>query len=144
MAQAAAVDAWESLFRAQVSVARHLSDTFPREVSFNEYDVLFNLSRQPERACRMRELTDRVLLTQPSISRLVDRLVARGWLVKHPDTADGRGTIVQMTDSGLAIYRNIARLHARAIEARFGSALDAEELHQLRRLCDRVRLAASS
>ncbi|THG31074.1 MarR family winged helix-turn-helix transcriptional regulator [Naasia lichenicola] len=144
MAQSPAVDAWESLFRAQVSMARYLNGTFPKEVSFNEYDVLFNLSRQPDRACRLRELTDRVLLTQPSISRLVDRLVGRGWLAKHPDELDGRGTIVQMTDAGLAVYRDIARVHARAIESRIGGALDTDELDELRALCERVRLSADT
>jgi len=144
MAQSPAVDAWESLFRAQVSMARYLAGTFTHELSFNEYDVLFNLSRQPERACRLRELTDQVLLTQPSISRLVDRLVARGLLTKTPDERDGRGTIVQMTEAGVAVYRDIARVHARAIESRIGGALDAKQLVELKALCDRVRQTAQS
>ena len=144
MAQSPAVDAWESLFRAQVSMARYLAGTFTHELSFNEYDVLFNLSRQPERACRLRELTDQVLLTQPSISRLVDRLVARGLLTKTPDERDGRGTIVQMTDAGVAVYRDIARVHAKAIESRIGGALDSTELDELKALCDRVRQTAQS
>jgi DNA-binding MarR family transcriptional regulator len=142
MAQSPAVDAWESLFRAQVSMARYLAGTFTHELSFNEYDVLFNLSRLPDRACRLRELTDRVLLTQPSISRLVDRLVARGLLAKMPDAHDGRGTIVQMTDSGVTVYREIARVHAKAIESRIGGSLEPVELAELKKLCDRVRQTA--
>lgn len=44
----AAVNAWESLFRAQVTVMRSLAGSFPsHEISLNEYDVLFNLSREP-------------------------------------------------------------------------------------------------
>ena len=87
----AAVDAWESLFRAQVSVMRQLHAEFPTaEISLNEYDVMFNLSRQPDRRIRLRELNRHVLLTQPSVSRLVDRLVSRGYLHKHTDPADGR------------------------------------------------------
>ncbi len=74
-----AVRAWESLFRAQVSVMRRLPAEFPsRELSFNEYDVLFNITRQPEGRLRLRDLNHHVLLTQPSVSRLIDRLVVRG------------------------------------------------------------------
>ena len=88
-----AVTAWESLFRAQVAVMRTLAAEFPtRDISFNEYDVLFNLSRQPNRALRLRDLNTHVLLTQPSVSRLVDRLVARGLVAKCPEPSDARGT----------------------------------------------------
>ena len=39
--RAAAVAAWEALFRAQVSVMRSLAASFPTdEISLNEYDVL--------------------------------------------------------------------------------------------------------
>ena len=73
--KATAVAAWEALFRAQVQVMRNLNAEFPGgEISFNEYDVCFNLSTQPGRRSRMRDLTGHLLLTQPSVSRLVDRL----------------------------------------------------------------------
>ena len=50
-----AVSAWESLFRAQVTVMRQLNSEFPTpEISLVEYDVLFNLSRQSGHALRIR------------------------------------------------------------------------------------------
>ena len=92
--KSASVAAWEALFRAQVSVLRQLNAEFPTsELSFTEYDVLFNLSRQEERQLRIRDLNRHLLLTQPSVSRLVDRLVARGLVRKEPDPGDGRGTV---------------------------------------------------
>ncbi len=46
------VAAWESLFRAQVTVMRALQRDFPSSIiSMNEYDVLFNISRAPGRRC---------------------------------------------------------------------------------------------
>ena len=42
--RALAVATWESLFRAQVAVMRTLDRDFPtQEISFNEYDVMFNV-----------------------------------------------------------------------------------------------------
>jgi DNA-binding MarR family transcriptional regulator len=136
-----AVDAWESLFRAQVSVLRQLNAEFPSgELSFNEYDVLFNLARQSERALRIRDLNRHLLLTQPSVSRLVDRLAQRGLVTKESDPGDGRGTIVRMTDAGYALFRRVAVIHAESIRTRVGGVLDAEELRQLTTLTEKLRL----
>jgi DNA-binding MarR family transcriptional regulator len=135
-----AVDAWESLFRAQVTVLRKLHDEFPtQELSLNEYDVLFNLSRQPERQLRIRDLNRHLLLTQPSVSRLVDRLAAKGLVRKARDPGDGRGTLVCLTDEGYELFRSVAVIHSESIRARVGGVLDAEELRALTVLTEKLR-----
>ena len=136
-----AVDAWEALFRAQVSVLRQLNSEFPSDqLSFNEYDVLFNLSRQPGRKLRLRDLNRHLLLTQPSVSRLVDRLVERAFVTKESDPADKRGTVVCLTERGHEVFRRVAVIHAESIRRRVGGALDAEELALLTALTDKLRL----
>ena len=140
MSGRSAVDAWEALFRAQVAVLRDLSREFPHgDISFNEYDVLFNLSRQPDRRSRIRDLNKQLLLTQPSVSRLVDRLVGRGLVEKSTDPADARGTIVALTAEGLALFRSVAVQHAESIRRRVGGTLDADELEALATLTDKLR-----
>ncbi|HEY2644359.1 MAG TPA: MarR family transcriptional regulator [Galbitalea sp.] len=137
---AAAVSAWESLFRAQVGVVRELTREFPNEeISFNEYDVLFNLSRQPGRRLRIRDLSKHLLLTQPSVSRMVDRLVSRGLVSKERDPGDGRGTFVSLTDAGFALFRRVAVVHAESITRHMGAALSVEELRELTQLTERIR-----
>jgi DNA-binding MarR family transcriptional regulator len=138
-----AVDAWEALFRAQVSVLRALGAEFPTdELSLNEYDVLFNLSKQPGRQTRMRDLNRHLLITQPSVSRLVDRLVGRGFVRKEHDPGDGRGTLVCLTDAGYALFRQVAVVHAETIHRRVGGALSQDELETLTRLSDKLRRGA--
>ena len=139
-----AIDAWEALFRAEVSVLRFLNSEFPTgDISFNEYDVLFNLSRQPGRRLRIRDLNRHLLLTQPSVSRLVDRLTLRGLVFKESDAEDGRGTVVCLTDAGYESFRRVAVLHAESISKSVGSALDTDELLQLTELCNKLRLSAA-
>lgn len=139
-----AVDAWEALFRAQVSVLRQLSTEFPTtEISFTEYDVLFNLSRAPERSLRIRDLIPHLLLSQPSVSRLLERLATRGLVTKQTDPTDARGTIVTLTDEGYTLFRRVAVAHADSISRRVGGALDADELAQLTALCRKLRDGAS-
>lgn len=139
--KAASVTAWEALFRAQVSVLRQLHAEFPTgELSLNEYDVLFNLSRQADRRTRIRDLNRQLLLTQPSVSRLVDRLVSRGLVRKESDPGDGRGTIVCLTDTGYDLYRKVGAVHAQAIHQHM-SALSPAELRTLTTLTDKLRQA---
>lgn len=133
------VTAWESLFRAQVAVMRTLAAEFPtRDISFNEYDVMFNLTRQPNRELRLRDLNKHVLLTQPSVSRLIDRLVARGLVAKCPEPNDGRGTLIRLTDKGFEMFRQVAVEHMKTINQRVGGRLDQAELERLTELCNKL------
>lgn len=135
-----AIDAWEALFRAQVSVLRQLNAEFPSsEISFTEYDVLLNLSRAPERRMRIRDLIPHLLLSQPSVSRLIDRLAARGLVDKLPDENDARGTIVALTSDGWELFKRVAVVHADSIARRVGGTLTPDELEQLAALCRRLR-----
>ncbi len=137
---ATAVSAWESLFRAQVSVMRTLAAEFPsKDLSFNEYDVLFNLSRERDRELRLRDLNRNVLLTQPSVSRLIDRLASRGLVSKCPEPTDGRGAVIRMTDEALALFRSVAVEYRASITDCVGSKLDNDELARLIELCDKLR-----
>lgn len=54
-----------------------------------EYDVLY--TGQVLGPVRARELTKHVLLSQPALSRPVDRLADRGLVAREPDPADRRG-----------------------------------------------------
>jgi len=140
----AAINAWESLFRAQVTVIRELNREFPSdELSFNEYDVLFNLSKQEGRRLRIRDLNKHLLLTQPSVSRMVDRLVARGLVSKESDPVDGRGTFVCLTDKGYSLFRKVAVAHAESITRHVGGALTNDQLHTLTRLTDALRASVN-
>ncbi|MEQ1736820.1 MAG: MarR family transcriptional regulator [Rhodoglobus sp.] len=137
-----AVNAWEALFRAQVTVLRALHAEFPNgELSLNEYDVLFNLSRQPDHQLRIRDINKHLLLTQPSVSRLVDRLAARDLLRKASDPGDGRGTIVSLTEAGYALFRKVALTHSASIVRQMEN-LSPKELATLTTLTDKLRRSA--
>ena len=133
-----AIDAWESLFRAQHEVFEELSGDFDDGLSQAEYDVLLTVTRGPDMTARLRDVTSNMLISQPSVSRLVDRMAARGLISKCADPEDGRGALVRATDQGAAAFRKIASLHGRAIAERM-SLLSDEELAQLRDLTAKLR-----
>ena len=135
-----AAETWESLFRAQVAVMRRLqSGPAFRNLAVNEYDVLFTLSQCPSGWLRLNELNDNVLLSQSSLSRLVDRLEKRGLLERMPAPDDGRGVLLRLTEEGAALQKEIGREHVRDIAELVGPALTAAEQRELLRLTEKLR-----
>nr|WP_274637107.1 MarR family transcriptional regulator [Microbacterium bovistercoris] len=134
-----AVAAWESLFRAQHEVFAVISEDFERtDLSQAEYDVLLTVARGPELTARLRDVTANMLISQPSVSRLIDRMVARGLIHKCADPEDGRGALVQATPLGASRFRAVGAAHARSIAERM-SVLDDDELDRLLELTAKLR-----
>lgn len=130
-------DAWEALLGAHATLLRRLSsaDVFG-SLSMREYDVLYTLSKCSS-PIRLGELNQHVLLSQPALSRLVERLVRASLITRADDAHDGRGIRLSLTPDGIAAQRRIGRRHAQHV-ARELSALSAAELEQLRVLCERL------
>ncbi|HWO65277.1 MAG TPA: MarR family winged helix-turn-helix transcriptional regulator [Umezawaea sp.] len=140
-----AAESWEALFRAQSALLRRFAaDDVWDPISLREYDVLFTLSRCPDHRARLRDLNREVLLSQPSLSRMVERMETAGLVTREPDRTDGRGTVVALTEAGAAMQRTVGRRHTASIRRYVGPALDDEELRTLQRLCDKLRLAQRS
>jgi DNA-binding MarR family transcriptional regulator len=87
---------------------------------------------------RLRDVTGNMLISQPSVSRLVERMVARGLLSKCADPDDGRGSLVTATETGAVMFRKIAAAHGRSIADRMARLSD-DELTQLRTLTAKLR-----
>jgi DNA-binding MarR family transcriptional regulator len=135
-----AAETWESLFRAQVAVMRRLqSGPAFKTLAINEYDVLFTLSRCPSGWLRLNELNDHILLSQSSLSRLVERLEKRGLEERMPAPDDGRGVLLKLTDAGWDLQKQIGREHVRDISALLTPALTASEQRELLRLTEKLR-----
>lgn len=131
-------EAWESLLTAHATLMRRFAAAdIWREVSMREYDVLYTLAKCPG-PTRQSELERHVLLSQPAISRLVDRLVSRGLVAKTADPADRRGVLLALTDEGRAVQRQVGARHARDVAHLVGSRLASTELAELRRLTARL------
>ena len=128
-------DAWEALLSAHAGLMKQFAaQDIWQDASMREYDVLYTLSKCPAPQ-RMSELNRHLLLSQPALSRMVDRLVDRGLVQRQTDPADGRGVLLALTDAGLALQRQIGRRHARGVARAMTQELTPAELRQLEALC---------
>jgi DNA-binding MarR family transcriptional regulator len=131
-------DAWEALLSAHaVLIKRFGAEDYWAEVSMREYDVLYTLSKCPE-PLRLVELNRHVLLSQPALSRLVERLAGRGFVERHADPADRRGVRLSLTGAGRAVQRQIGRRHARGVTRAVTAALSPAEIRQLKTICGKL------
>jgi DNA-binding MarR family transcriptional regulator len=127
-------ESWEALLSAQVSVMRGFAaERMWDEVSLTEYDVLYAL-KKAGCALRQSELTKQVLLSQPALSRLLERLEQRGLVTRTTDARDKRGVLIALTDAGAEAQQRTGGRHARSVEARM-RALTPDQQRQLRDLC---------
>lgn len=103
-----------------------------------EWRVLATLLEQPPMS--IGELTDEVLSQQPTVTKLVQRLAAQGWLSLCDDPADQRRTLVAITAQGQAKVAPLIDV-AQAHEVQSLGGMSPAEVQrlktQLRRLAGR-------
>ncbi|AKM29606.1 MarR family transcriptional regulator [Pandoraea faecigallinarum] len=117
-----------------------VSDEFHREVAAAglgvlEWRVLATLS--DTRARTVNQLADIVLAKQPTVTKVIDRLEASGYVVRGESATDRRQSLVSLTDAGVAHVAPLlesARRHEARVLARFGEAQSAQLKDALREL----------
>lgn len=112
------------------------------KIPLNTYDVLVQLAENKGRL-RLRDLVDRVLLSQPGLSRKVARMEEEGLVERLPDPHDGRGVLVRMTRAGRAALRSAAVVHIAGIEREFTSRITDQEAAIMARVFERLQADSS-
>ncbi|NCT98259.1 MAG: winged helix-turn-helix transcriptional regulator [Comamonadaceae bacterium] len=94
-----------------------------------EWRVLAVLSGESPMA--VGRLAHEVLSQQPTVTKLLQRLVVQGWVALHDDPADQRRTLVSITPAGQKKVAPLLR-RARAHEAAMLAELSAAEVQRLK------------
>lgn len=130
------VRAWARLVRASQAVIGAIEDDLKAAglPSLHWYDVLLELDGAAGGALRPSEIAEQTLFERYSVSRLVDRLEARGLVERVPCPEDARGAMVRITDEGRALRRAMWPVYAAAIKRRFAERLEGDDAAELARL----------
>jgi DNA-binding MarR family transcriptional regulator len=105
--------------------------------SVSEWRVLATLAGA--RAVSIGRLAQISISKQPTVTRLLDRMEAKGQVERLPHDSDRRVTLVRITRSGartVAKLMELAREHERRILEPFGLARAEELKHTLRRMIE--------
>ncbi|GAA2004110.1 winged helix-turn-helix transcriptional regulator [Nakamurella flavida] len=133
--------AWEALLEFHAAVVVALSEDLERadELSWGRYDVLVQL-QAARHGLRLRDLGERLVISQPGLSRRIDRMAADGLVERNADPHDGRGVVVSATRAGRAALRRAAARHIPAVEGAFTDHLSDIEAQTLAAVLTRLRL----
>ena len=132
--------AWRGLLFRYRNMTAAIDERLEREhgLSLSSYEVLLLLSMASDHSLRMGNLADQLLLSRSGLTRLVDRMVARGLLERHTCPDDRRGTYARLTDAGMEKFREAQPTNLAAIREQFLSRLDDDDLENLARAWDRL------
>lgn len=134
-----ATTAWEALTMAHTAMTRELTDLLDLSpTGLREYEVMNVLSRVGEEGMRLNRLNEHIPLTQSSLSRMTERLVARGLVKSWQDPQDLRGTRFRLTSAGVTKHAIIASHHHRIIRANMEAALTPEEILTLTSIARKI------
>ncbi len=139
---------WRAFLGAHARITRRLDDELRAEhdLSLGEYDALLTIATAPNRRIRMNQLADSVVLSRSGVTRLIDRLVADGLVVRDTCLSDARGAEAVVTEAGLERLRSASVTHLRGIHAHFLEAIDPADLPVVERsltsVSDRVQPGA--
>jgi len=129
-----------SLGKATRLITRDYLDPFFKShgLQLGEFDVLATLRRSgaPYQLAPT-QLFEALLISSGGMTNRLDRLEKAGLIARVPNPEDRRGTLVLLTETGLALINRIVPLHVEN-EARSLSNLSREEQETLERLLEKL------
>lgn len=124
------------LYRVEQHRRALVTETAMRHgVGFTQWmalDVLFRLG-----PCTMTQLAQASVIDRTSLTRTVDGLIARGWVTRAMSAHDRRAVIVEVSDAGQPLARELGAEVA-VLERRLLSAFDDREQDRLARDLDKL------
>ncbi len=103
-----------------------------------DFDVLAALRRAGRPfTLRHRDLTAAMLVTPGAVTKRVDRLVDKGYVVRAAAGEDGRGQLVRLTRAGVRFVDRMMKVHMANEERMIGGLTDRERA-QLARLLGKL------
>jgi DNA-binding MarR family transcriptional regulator len=134
------LQAWRSYLKSHASILRELDAELgvAQGITTRDYEVLLHLAQAPDRKLAMSALAEGTMLTRSGITRLIDGLVAAGFVERVSCPSDARVSFARLTNSGYAKLEQSACTHVNSIRRMFLERYTATELEHLADLLGRL------
>lgn len=129
----AALDLWRALTRLTGAVRAGLADRLDADLGVlpDEADLLVVLDEAPEQRLRMADVSNLLRLSKSGVTRLIDRLVARGLVVRAACPSDRRVVYAGLTSEGRRAAAGAAPALAAGAAQQLAGRLSAADLEAL-------------
>lgn len=140
--RARALKLWVVLARAYAAIQREVdADIARHDLTTTEFGILEALYHKGP--LLLGDIQRKVLVTSGGITYLVDRLMAKGFVVREPSPSDRRARYAVLTPAGSKLIRRVFPAHADRV-ARTLAGLDAREQADATALLRTLGLAAAA
>lgn len=121
-------------------VSNHVSGAFAhalqaRHTSVAEWVVICHIQKRP--GITSGEIAEALRLTRGAVSKVMDKLEAKGWIVRSTMPQDARVQLLTLTRKGRRILPELAEI-ANQNDREFFEVLDSKEKVTLRRLLGKL------
>ena len=132
---------WHSLYQAYNAVFKVQEIALiPQGISLPQLQLLALLAYE-RRPLAISELAAWMVKEPNSLTGLVDRTEAKGWVNTHGDPKDRRKRLVEFTDKGVKKFEEAFAV-ANDASGKLFATLGAREMEQLKASCQKLRDAA--
>lgn len=132
-------EAYLALLRTADDSRRYISRVLePAGVTLQQYNVLRILRGAGAEGLPTLTIGERMLERTPGVTRLIDRMVSKGWVTRSRCTEDRRRVWCKITRPGLALLAELER-PVEEVDESFREVLDEDELAVLIGYLDRLR-----
>lgn len=133
--------AWRAFLEVHAVLTRGLDTALQKEagIPLTWYDVLVHVDEAAGGCIRLRELEERVLVHQSTVSRLAVRLEQAGLLVRTTPANDRRSVEVHLTAAGAHRLRQARAVAIQEIRRGFVAGLHDDDATQLLRILSSIR-----
>ena len=117
--------------RVRAGLREQFDTTLPR------FDLMAQLERHPE-GLKMKELSQRLMVTGGNVTGITDQLVAEGLVERVSVEGDRRAFLVRLTPEGRSAFERMAVQHEQWIVQAF-EGLSTKDLDSLHKLLGKVK-----
>lgn len=124
----------ESLLEERVKEALRVHNL--THAQLNALYVLFENDPEPVSAS---ELKKKILVSNPDVTRLMDRLVRKGYVLRETCTENRRKVDISLTNSGKKLFIEAHLSAKQAVGSFFKDQITEDEARELRRILHKIR-----
>jgi DNA-binding MarR family transcriptional regulator len=124
---------WSNLYHLNRAIRSALSRSLDGEggCSLLEHDLMSWLEVSGAGRPRMQDLADLLDITPGGVTRLVDRLVARGWVIREQLPGNRVQTYASLTPAGTAALRRARTAYLKTLRETLPAGMPADDLADL-------------
>jgi DNA-binding MarR family transcriptional regulator len=131
------VDAVRALVKAGFLISnRPQAPHHAYRLDLAEADVLATVARAQGGHLNCSEIAERTLITKGGITKILDRLEARGLVTRMPSRDDRRSISIQLSAKGVEFWRKFLPQVAHSARELFEQAFRPEQMRQFSKLLD--------